>query len=93
MQIGETIYYREGDSQFIHKDTYQGETSRSWLVGGSYRPRKYSKKTTTFVTKEEYELSVWASTNDWRIADRVRRVATPQQLKQIAAMIGYEPSA
>lgn len=94
MQIGDTIYYREGEGRFVHKDTYQGETSRSWLFGVSWKPSKHAKKITKFVTEEEYNLSLWASKNNWRIAERVRYYATPEQLKLIAAMVGYEePSA
>lgn len=86
--------------RFVEK-TIAGETKQSWLVGEGYRQVKVSKKTMTYsngsglqpgqvwTTKEAVEDEIFRMCWCHRIGDRVK-YATAEQLKQIAAIVGWE---
>lgn len=88
MQVGEMIYYILGTNSWIHRRNYIGETSRSWLVGDSWRPTKLPKATTKFVTVKEWEEQVWAGEHRHAISEAIRNVSV-ERLRQIANLIDY----
>lgn len=92
MEIGDVVYYMTDGSPWIQRTVFQGETSRSWLVGSySWRPEKLPKNKTKFVTQQEWEEQGWVSKHRYPISKAVQN-ASVQQLKQIAVLIGYDES-
>jgi hypothetical protein len=77
-------------STYVQRNKYQGETSRSWLIGYEWRPTKLPKKTTTFVTQKDWDDQQWALSHRYPISDVIRYKATPEQLRYVAAYLGYE---
>ena len=100
-QIGEVFYYRRSHNHFVQKSVLLGESSRRWMIGAGNEwwakdaekiPKfatKLPKKTTLIETAESYELSKWASTERWKIREKIDS-CTPEQLKKVAEIIGYE---
>lgn len=69
-----------------------GETSKSWLIGYSWRPIKVPKKgpwDNFLFSDEEVERVVWASDHRYKITHLVER-ANYDQLKKIAEIINYQ---
>lgn len=77
-------------AEHFWQDTIVGETSRSWLVGGrDWDQIKVPKKNPTGIyTDEQKEAEIWEHDHRYRIVKMVQR-CTPEQLKQIAKLIGY----
>ena len=93
-EIGQTIYYRTPGNPYIQCTIVRGETSRSWLVGDEWRPRKIAKKTTTFVTEADWNEERWANTHRYRIANHIEhRDVSPEVLRKVAELIGYKGDA
>lgn len=101
-QIGEQVFYRNGENGYPQKGFIVGETKRSWYmhhapdgwwIGNQEEVRRhgtrYEKKELMFVTSEDYALSVWAHENRNAIVGQIWRISA-EQLKQVAAIIGYE---
>lgn len=98
IQIGTKIYYSYDTRTWI----VVGETSRSWLVKpeGSpaptpWNPAKKLPKTKlpqywTFV-EQEWLDSWFVSKHKHKIIRHLEYQSTPTQIRQIAALIGYEP--
>lgn len=81
-----------------------GETAFSWLVKEGWRDRKINKKTLReaphngfggwqWYTAEQKDDAVWLEWHRDKIADEVRRCRSAAALRQIAALIGYTPTA
>jgi hypothetical protein len=79
------------------KYRYQGQTSRSWLVGYSWKPNKKAKKDYQPISEEDaLRISAeiaWSSKHRWKISEAVRYKADFATLRQIAALVGYKESA
>ena len=73
--------------------TVTGETSRSWIVGPNYAPIKVSKKNpwAVLATTEMVEEAVWVETNRYKIERAVGALRDADKLRQIAAIVGYQP--
>lgn len=103
-QIGEQVFYKNGETGYPQKGYIVGETKRSWYMHHAPDPwwarerdsekmrlhgTRYEKKALIFVTAEDYALSLWAHENRNSIQSQIWRI-TPEQLKQVAVIIGYE---
>ncbi len=77
--------------------TVVGETSRSWLVRGekwanwaeSGKVAKAKLPEGWMLDEQEHKDWWWHATHLYHVSRSVER-ATPQQLRQIAALIGYD---
>lgn len=77
-----------------------GETERSWLVGehGKVKVNKktlesavqYSLAARGYFTESAMQDDIWSHAHRPHIINLVRR-CTPEQLRQIAAIVGYDP--
>lgn len=101
-QIGEQVFYKNGPNNYPQKRYIVGENRRSWYMhrdkniwwaGDKAQMRqygnRYEKNAVVFIAEEEYVLSVWAQDNRGDIQRLIWRI-TPEQLRQVAAIIGYE---
>ena len=73
-----------------------GETKLSWICGPSYAISKVNKKeimtgrSGDFFTAEGMNDQIWIEDHRHRVRDRLYS-ATADQLRQIAAILGYKP--
>ena len=77
-----------------------GETKGCWLTAGNYRPAKVNKKTLTvaadrwgkisYFTRAGMEDQIWLHAHKHRIV-RLVETSAAKKLREIAAIIGYEP--
>lgn len=76
----------------VYKIEAVGQTTRSWVEGLSeWNRTKYKFSEYEEVTREEYELFVWARENRYRISQKVGDwIIPPATLRKIADLIGYE---
>jgi hypothetical protein len=91
MEIGQAIYYRVLASRYIQKSSYQGETSRSWLIGSQWRPVRLPKKSTVFCSEQDWHNQMWARKHAYGIYEKVQQ-ANFDELKKIADIVKYEDS-
>lgn len=74
-----------------YERTIIGETSRSWVCGSEWAPWRYAKKEYRIITDAEAREIYWANRVRRAIARSIEYSSvTPAQLRQIAAIIGYE---
>ncbi len=95
MKVGDTLY-RVSFHGEIYNFKIIDETSRSWLVGNSWRPDKVPKR-----GNPDWFLDFPAAVNEsrrrkyrsasWRIGDAVRHCPDPDKLKEIADIVGFIP--
>ncbi len=86
----------KGEWVNISKVKVTGETSRSWLVGPEWigdRREKYSKKNYEICTGADFEEQLWRDKHQYRIGQLVGNRIDPAILRQIAALIGYDPES
>lgn len=70
------------------------ETSRSWVL--KWSDRKLPKKRNAehpeyFISEAEIEGQCYLNDHRYKIAQKVERIASVETLKQIAALVGYQP--
>ncbi len=70
-----------------------GETSRSWLIG-KWHPIKISKRDLKGIyTDEQKADAIWAHEHAYNIVRMVERLRDAAKLRQIAAIVGYQPQS
>lgn len=78
-------------------ETIHGETSRSWLYGPTWRPKKLAKNKPlpAYIVDSEAEIDrrEYVHKHSPKVADLISRKVTYDQLKQIADLIGYQPDS
>jgi hypothetical protein len=71
------------------KHSVVGETTRSWILSNGRKIAKSQKPTSKIAFSEsQIDDLEWAKVHMWKIRDRVER-ASPDELKQIAAIVGF----
>jgi hypothetical protein len=96
------IYPKEEPGQFSRSPIYRehwvkreiiGETSRSWLIGPAWGPVKVPKRGADsrrfLFSEKDVDDDVWANDHRYRI-ERLIQTLSPDQLRQVAELIGYE---
>jgi hypothetical protein len=70
-----------------------GETSRSWLIGAAWGPVKVPKRGADsrrfLFSDKDVDDDVWANDHRCRI-QRLIPFLSPEKLRQVAELIGYE---
>ena len=84
-----TIYYRKKGNTWPDCVDCHGETSRSYLTGGTWRPKKIAKSAVELITEQEYR-DVWVVCDQRDTISRwVRDLRDPAKLRKIAEIVGY----
>ena len=96
------IYPKDEPGQFSGSPIYRehwvkreiiGETSRSWLIGSAWGPVKVPKRGANhrrfLFSDKDLDDDVWAHDHRYRI-ERLIQTLSPDQLRQVAELIGYE---
>jgi len=89
--VGERVYYCDDTREYLYmyRGIYRGDTSRSWLVGDTWSPKKLPKASTVFFSAREYATYTWARSECWRVGDAVRSLHDPAKLLAVARIVGY----
>jgi hypothetical protein len=70
-----------------------GETTRSWLIGSTRWPVKVPKRGANprlfLFDEKDVDDNVWAKDHRYRIKQLIQTLS-PDQLRQVAELIGYE---
>jgi hypothetical protein len=70
-----------------------GETARSWLIGPTWRPTKIPKRGAdphlVLFNEKDVNDNVWCNIHRYQI-QRLIPTLSPDQLRQVAELIGYE---
>jgi hypothetical protein len=70
-----------------------GETTRSWLIGSEWAPAKVSKRGADprrfLFSEKDVDDNVWAHDHRYKI-ERLILTLSPEKLRQVAELIGYE---
>jgi|LakMenE01Jun11ns_1017448.scaffolds.fasta_scaffold9240665_1 hypothetical protein len=70
-----------------------GETTRSWLIGSTRWPVKVPKRGADhrrfLFNEKDVDDDVWANDHRYRI-ERLIQTLSPEKLRQVAELIGYE---
>jgi hypothetical protein len=70
-----------------------GETTRSWLIGPTWSPVKVPKRGADhrrfLFNEKDVDDNVWVNDHRYRI-ERLIPTLSPEKLRQVAELIGYE---
>lgn len=83
------MYIARKSTGYTYRITAIGETRASWIAGDKWNYCRYRKSEYTAATGSDHQRALWAQANRWRISQWVQ-CATPEQLRQIAEIIGYK---
>ena len=96
------IYPKKEPGQFSGSPIYRehwvkreiiGETTRSWLIGSTRWPVKVSKRGADhrrfLFSEKDVDDDVWANDHRYQI-QRLISTLSPEKLRQVAELIGYE---
>ena len=70
-----------------------GQTPRSWLIGPARKPTKIPKRganpSLVLFSKKDVDDNVWLNDHRYRV-QRLILTLSPEKLRQVAELIGYE---
>ena len=71
-----------------------GETRLSWILSIHTKVPKKNPSPRAFAFSEaQIDELEWLEVHRYKVADRVQKIDDPALMKQVAALIGYEPVA